>query len=70
MMHGSVLDIATATSGPKKLELFDMLGNKLYATDFFGARHSVGLAPFAGKVLVVRVTENGKLLKQNRITVK
>lgn len=70
MMHGSVLDIATATSGPKKLELFDMLGNKLYATDFFGARHSVGLAPFAGKVLVVRVTENGKLLKQDRITVK
>ncbi len=54
----------------KNVSVFDMLGNKLLSKDFRGESYDIDFRPFAGKVLVVRVTQNGRLLKQSRVSVK
>ncbi len=69
-VRGNILEVFTTTTGAKRLELFDMLGNKLLSKDFRGEKYDIDFRPFAGKVLVVRVTQNGRLLKQSRVSVK
>lgn len=64
------LQVFASGDSHKNVAIFDMQGNKVYGADFNGTSYGVNLASFKNKVLLVRVTENGILLKQNRITVK
>lgn len=64
------LQVFASGDSRKNVAIFDMQGNKVYGADFNGTSYGVNLASFKNKVLLVRVTENGILLKQNRITVK
>lgn len=66
-LDNSHLEIVVSDNGRKTISIFDMLGNKLLTADFHGTRYTVSLKPFAGRALVVRISENGKLLKMNRI---
>jgi len=61
----------TASEGARKtISVFDMLGNRLMVANFVGTQYSLDLAAYAGKVLVVRLSEGGRTLKQMRISVK
>lgn len=64
------LNIDQDSNALKNVAVFDMLGNKLLSKDFRGEKYDIDFRPFAGKVLVVRVTQNGRLLKQSRVSVK
>lgn len=64
------LHVTARGSAVKTVALFDMLGNKMSSAQFAGENYSLDLAPFAGKVLVVRLTEGSKVLNQRKISVK
>lgn len=64
------MNIDQDSNALKNVAVFDMLGNKLLSKDFRGENYDIDFRPYTGKVLVVRVTQNGRLLKLSRISVR
>lgn len=69
-LEHKTLHIAAYGQAVKSVTLFDLLGNKIQTVQFTGKSYSLDLSAFAGKVLVVRLTEGGKVMSQRKISVK
>lgn len=69
-LEGNKLTVSVADGSEKKVDIFDVMGNKVLSEKFNGSTHIVNLDSFRGKLLVVRVSGNGMLLKQSRVVIK
>ena len=68
---GNTLQVSTSLSGRKVLALYDVLGNVLYRTSFDGSSKTLDLQNMSKNgVILVKLTQNGRLLSLKRMTVR
>lgn len=64
---GSTLQVISHENGPKRIVIFDLMGNKLLATGFSSGNFSVDLKKLGHKIFVVQIFENGKSVFRNQV---
>ena len=65
----STLEVS-APAGMKKLSIFDAQGNLVASESFSAMNSSIDLSKYAGKVLIVRLANDSKLVSTKRVVVR
>lgn len=67
--HGHTLSVISSVPGRKSVSIHDLSGREIFRCAFDSESLTLDLRKFSGKMLVVRLSENGQVLKLRRIVV-
>lgn len=69
-LYGTTLAVSSNVFGKKLVRLYDLSGREVFHRRFDGAMTTFDVKKYSGKMLVVRLSEGGRLLMHRRIVVR
>lgn len=69
-LYGTTLAVSSNVFGKKLAHLYDLSGREVFHRRFDGAMTTFDVKKYSGKMLVVRLSEGGRLLMHRRIVVR